>query len=314
MSRPRLGAALVSCALALGTAVVPLLTAVPAGATTATAAAFPDGTVVREENSFAIFQIVGGAAVWIPNAAEFYALGYTLDRVVVVPVGGLTGMTSIPRDGTLLRERSSFAVFIMDGGKARWIVDRDVFDGAGFTLQQVQVAANGSLGYVPRGPDLDFRALETTASAASTRCGPNSRLFGYAPPTRDGNTALIPGEGWRTWYVSVASKLWTCRGEVYAWHNIYVDSRYLPLGFQLDIRVSTRRSDGVWVGKDYRITTSKRFQVFSTYQYRGVGGGLRLTDVHVRHFPSPGQASVFFSSTAMSRYGPWNGPEASPRD
>jgi hypothetical protein len=91
MTRRRLGAALVSCALALGTAAVPLLTAAPAGATTATVASFPDGTVVREQNSFAIFQIIGGAAVWIPNADEFYALGYTLDRVVVVPVGGWPG-------------------------------------------------------------------------------------------------------------------------------------------------------------------------------------------------------------------------------
>jgi hypothetical protein len=54
--------------------------------------------------------------------------------------------------------------------------------------------------------------------------------------------------------------------------------------------------------------------MYTTYQYRNVSGGRRLTDVHVRHFPSPGQASVFFASTAKSVYGPWNGPEASPRD
>ena len=223
-------------------------------------------------------------------------------------------MTSIPRDGTLMRERTSFAVFIMDGGKARWITERAVFDAAGFTLDQVQVAANGSLGYLPRGPDWGFQALEVVASAASTRCGSSSRLFGYAAPVRDGNTAAIPDEGWRTWYVSVESLLWTCGDYVYARHHIFVDSRYLPLGFQLDLRVSTRRSDGQWVGKDYRITTAKRYQMFITHQYRNVSGGRRLTDVHVRHFPSPGQASVFFASTAKSVYGAWNGPEASPRD
>ena len=71
MSRRRLGAALISCALALGAAVVPLLTAAPAAA--ATAAALPDGTAVREENSFAIYQMVGGAKVSLVNADEFYA-------------------------------------------------------------------------------------------------------------------------------------------------------------------------------------------------------------------------------------------------
>ncbi len=312
MSRRRLGAALISCALALGAAVVPLLTAAPAAA--ATAAALPDGTAVREENSFAIYQMVGGAKVSLVNADEFYALGYTLDRVVVVPAGGLAGVPNAPADGTLLRDRLSFAVFLMDGGKARWITNREIFDAAGFTLDQVHVVANGAVGTLDRGPDLGGNALEVIGSAASTRCGANSRLFGYAAPRRDGNSAWIPGEGTRTWYVSVESKLWTCGSDVYASHYIFVDSRYLPLGFKLDIRVSTRRSDGQWVGKDYRITTAKRYQMFITHQYRNVSGGRRLTDVHVRHYPSPGEAGVFGPSTAKSVYGPWNGPEASPRD
>lgn len=149
---------------------------------------------------------------------------------------------------------------------------------------------------------------ETVASAIPVRRA--SAVHGGGPGGHSrsiaSHSASVP--------VSVESKLWTCRGEVYARHHIFVDSRYLPLGFTLVVRVSTRRSDGVWVGKDYTVTTAKRYQMFTTYQYRGVGGGLRVTDVHVRHFPALGQASYFQASTAKSVYGPWNGPEAGPRE
>jgi hypothetical protein len=91
-----------------------------------------------------------------------------------------------------------------------------------------------------------------------------------------------------------------------------VDSRRLPLGFKLILRVSTRRSDGKWYGKNYDATLSKNFGEFSVTQYGGVGGSLRVTDVHVKHFPSPGQTVLPLASIAKATYHRWNGPEASP--
>lgn len=91
-----------------------------------------------------------------------------------------------------------------------------------------------------------------------------------------------------------------------------IDSRYLPLGFSLVLKVSSRRSDGKWYGKWYEVTTSKNYGEWIVTQYRGIGGGLRVTDVHIKHFPSPGQASIFKSSTAKATVHRYNGPEASP--
>ena len=56
--------------------VLPSAVAAPDGQARAGAApAFADGTAVREENSFLIYKIVGGAKVWFVNATEFHALG-----------------------------------------------------------------------------------------------------------------------------------------------------------------------------------------------------------------------------------------------
>ena len=304
----------VRAALLLALAVVlPAAIGAPdVGARPVAAPKLADGTAVREENSFLIYKIVGGAKVWFVNATEFHALGYTLGKVVVVPRGALAAVPNIPADGTLVRERSSFAVSIMDGGKRRWIASRGIFDAAGFKLKQVQVVANGALGGIPAGPDLTETPLDVTATVARPRCDPTRMPIAHARARRDGNVAGIPDEGWRTYYVSVESLLYPCGGYVRARHHIFVDSRWLPLGFELFMRVSTRRSDGRWVGKNFRASLSKRFEMFVTDQMRGIGGGLRLTDVHVRHFPMPGQASFFKSSTAKSVYGPWNGPEAKP--
>ena len=244
---------------------------------------------------------------------EFHALGYTLDRVVVVPRGALASVPNIPADGTLVRERSSFAVYLMDGGKRRWISSRAVFDAAGFTLKQVQVVANGALGGIPSGSTFAETPLDVTASSAGVKCDRSRMPFGHARARKaDGNVTAIPDEGWRTYYVSVESLLYRCGGYVRARHHVFVDSRWLPMGFKLILRISTKRSDGKWYGKNYEATTSKNFGMFVTEHVRGIGGGLRLTDVHVKHFPAPGQASWFKASTAKSVYGRWNGPEASP--
>jgi hypothetical protein len=136
---------------------------------------FAEGTAVREENSYLIYKIVGGAKIWFVNAEEFHALGYNLDRVIVVPSGSLASTPNIPADGTLLRERSSFAVYLMDGGKRRWISNKRIFDAAGFTLNRVQVVANSALGGIPTGPDIGDTPRDDPKPAA-TASGPPGAL------------------------------------------------------------------------------------------------------------------------------------------
>jgi hypothetical protein len=155
-----------------------------------------------------------------------------------------------------------------------------------------------------------FGVTSTQASAAPTinECLRQGSAFGYARSGPDHN--LI---GIKPYYLSVESLLYRCGGYVLAKHIVHVDGRWLDPGTDIHLRVSTKRSDGRWAGADRTFTSGKNRSDQTYYQLRGVGGGLRLTDVHVKHFAEPGQTSFFPPSTAKATYGRWNGPEASPR-
>jgi hypothetical protein len=58
--------------------------------------------------------------------------------------------------------------------------------------------------------------------------------------------------------------------------------------------------------------TLDKVQVVANAALGGVGCGLRVTDAHIKHFPSPGQTVLPLASTAKATYHKWNGPEASP--
>jgi hypothetical protein len=152
------------------------------------------------------------------------------------------------------------------------------------------------------------------ANPASARpsigsCLANNQVIGYAQSQPDHNVVGI-----KPYYITVESKLFRCGGWVVAMHIVHFDSRWLDLGTDIHLRISTKRSDGRWVGADRTITASKNFSDETFYQLRGVGDSLSITDVHVKHFAEPGQTSIFPSSKAKAGYGPWNGPEASPRN
>jgi hypothetical protein len=153
-----------------------------------------------------------------------------------------------------------------------------------------------------------------SASPASARpsidsCLADSRPISYANSGRDHNWF-----GNRSYYITVESVLYRCGGWVVGKHIVHFDSRWLDPGAEIHLRVSTKRSDGRWVGADRTIEASKNFSDETYYQMRGVSDDLSITSVHVKHFAEPGQTSIFPPSTAKARYGPYNGPEASPQD
>lgn len=152
------------------------------------------------------------------------------------------------------------------------------------------------------------------ASPASARpsiegCLANGRPVGYAQSQPDHNVVGI-----KPYYITVVSTLYRCSGWAVAKHIVHLDSRWLDLGTDIHLRISTKRSDGRWVGADRTIEAYKNRSDETYYQLRGIGRGLSITDVHVKHFAEPGQTSFFPPSKAKARYGPWNGPEASPRN
>jgi hypothetical protein len=160
--------------------------------------------------------------------------------------------------------------------------------------------------------------LAATIASATSKCG--SPVFAYASPSKDSVSPVpIVGNGWRSYSVGIASYLRRCGGYVYAQHQIYIDTRNLPYGHTLWITVSTQRSDGKWARAHHEpileVTGHQKIEEVILHQRRGVGGGLEITQVHVRHSATPpgSGALVPYGSTLKGIYKPWNGPEASPR-
>lgn len=127
----------------------------------------PDGAAVREENSFAIFQVVNGGAFWIRNVDEFYGLGYTLEQVYVVPAGALAGIKGHPNDGTLIRDRHQYATFLVEDGTAHWIDSVDTLNALGYTHADIRAISNGATATLPRGDDITRSSLEGQAYSTS---------------------------------------------------------------------------------------------------------------------------------------------------
>ena len=123
----------------------------------------PDGTLVREESipgmwpSPAVWVIIGGTHYWVPDEIELAALAGR-DKVHVVPYGTLSTalpgskpLSSVPADGTLVRERSDAAVYVIYGG-AKFRVPRvEEFNALGYSWADVTVVPNGALTSAPPG-------------------------------------------------------------------------------------------------------------------------------------------------------------------
>ena len=118
-------------------------------------ATFPgNGYLVRERGTAPIHVVYGGRAFWVPSPQEFEALGLDWSRVVDVPAGSLGGLRSVPREQTLLRERSSDPVWIVRGGLLRHVTSQAVMDAYGLEWACVRVVPDRSLAALPKGAPL----------------------------------------------------------------------------------------------------------------------------------------------------------------
>lgn len=170
----------------------------------------------------------------------------------------------------------------------------------------------------PLAAAVGLTVLAGSSQAAAARC--DAPIFAAARPDKD-SVAPIPiaENGWRSYSVGIGSYLQRCGGYVYARHQIYVDTRNLPYGHKYWITVSTQRSDGKWARSHRRLilefTGHQRIEEIILRQRRGIGGGLSVTRVHVRHTATPPNSGAIWplGSTLKGIYKPWNGPEASPR-
>ena len=65
-----------------------------------------DGALLRDQDRQEVWVMYGGARFLVPSGAELLAMGYTWAQVQVVPPGTVAPIPTVPRDGTIFRERT----------------------------------------------------------------------------------------------------------------------------------------------------------------------------------------------------------------
>jgi hypothetical protein len=109
-----------------------------------------DGSLVKESGP-AVYILYGGAKFWIPNPQVFHDLGFDWANVLTLPAGGLAAIPNIPRDGTLLKQMSDPAVYVIRGGSRYHISSPQRFHDLCFYWENLRIVPNGALNIIPAG-------------------------------------------------------------------------------------------------------------------------------------------------------------------
>lgn len=112
-------------------------------------ATLPNAELARDSGTGAIYRLLAGAKLPVPSWGEFVAMGYDLDRVAPATATQLAAYGAIPREGTLLRERTDAAVHVIRAGRRLHIPSPYAFDALGYSWGAINVVPNGSLAQVP---------------------------------------------------------------------------------------------------------------------------------------------------------------------
>lgn len=113
-----------------------------------------DGTVFFEANPFKVYFMVGGAKLLTQGNEAVRLVDQVsegLTNAGMVWSGALGSVPGVPRDGTLLRERSTAPVYVMRTGQKRHISNPAVFDQLCFSWGNVRIVPDGSLAGIPTG-------------------------------------------------------------------------------------------------------------------------------------------------------------------
>jgi hypothetical protein len=126
-----------------------------------------DDALIRPWGQLTVYAVEGGARFVISSQAELDALPYASHAVLEIPGSGLVWIGTIPRDGTLVRERDQPAVWWINGGQ-RHIVPDPATLSARFPGQTVRIIPAGTVGQIPIGaPVPPIQCTVTVVSSPS---------------------------------------------------------------------------------------------------------------------------------------------------
>jgi hypothetical protein len=113
-----------------------------------------DLTLVREINSPEVFVVYGGAKFHITDPPTLFTLGFDWSLVHLIPPGGTNQLTSIPFDGTLLKEQHDPRVFLTVNQQLSWVTSPIRLASRCLAWRNVRTVPDGALAALPKGPDI----------------------------------------------------------------------------------------------------------------------------------------------------------------
>lgn len=159
----------------------------------------PDGTVMSDVGSGKYSVTAGGAAFALPDstAVAHYTTNPAVDATKV-PVGTVAAMTSIPRDGTIVREWSSSNVYRIENGAKRRFTSLDALTEQKVTSADLRLIPDGGLSAMASGPDIDASPRPIPVSLPGTDLHSLDDSFVHSPvPTPFADDGTVGARGHR---------------------------------------------------------------------------------------------------------------------
>jgi hypothetical protein len=110
----------------------------------------PDGLLLRDPGG-EIDVVYGGGRFHIPNMTIFNQMGYKSANVCQLSAGLLAQFSTVPVDGTLLRDPDG-EIDVVQGGKRYHIPNMTEFNARGYQIANVHQLWSGGLSALPSAP------------------------------------------------------------------------------------------------------------------------------------------------------------------
>jgi hypothetical protein len=110
--------------------------------------------LVRELNRPEVYVVYGGAKFHITDPPTLFMLGFNWDLVHVIPPGGTNQLTSMPSDGTLLKEQHDPRVYLTWNQQLSWVTSPTRFFSRCLAWRNVRTVPDGALAALPHGPNI----------------------------------------------------------------------------------------------------------------------------------------------------------------
>ena len=108
-----------------------------------------DGALLRDQDKQEVWVMCGGARFLVPSEAELLAMGYTWAQVQVVPTGTVAPIPTVPRDGTIFKERTPVEEYVVYSSRKYHVPPDDAFACMGLDRRRLRTLPNGSAASVP---------------------------------------------------------------------------------------------------------------------------------------------------------------------